>query len=82
MDNLPLMIIRGIGDYTNSHKEVRWQAFAAAAFARGFLDHVQPEAIEAEPAAINTMYHGMCDFQAMKRIAPDEPFLSDCARLP
>ena len=33
MDNFPCLVIRGICDYSDSHKNQRWQAYAAAAAA-------------------------------------------------
>ena len=33
MDNFPCLVIRGICDYSDSHKNKRWQAYAAAAAA-------------------------------------------------
>jgi nucleoside phosphorylase len=61
MNNFPCIVIRGISDYADSHKNDRWQPFAAAAAAacaKEFLEHVQPKAIEAEPAAKDILYQG------------------------
>jgi nucleoside phosphorylase len=33
MDNFPCLVIRGICDYADSHKNKRWQAYAALAAA-------------------------------------------------
>ncbi|KAH6853293.1 nucleoside phosphorylase domain-containing protein [Chaetomium sp. MPI-CAGE-AT-0009] len=51
MDNFPCMVIRGICDYADSHKNDRWQKHAAAvaaAYARELLSHVQPSDVKAE----------------------------------
>jgi nucleoside phosphorylase len=45
MDNFPCLVIRGICDYADSHKNNRWQAYAAAtaaAYAKELL-HVTPQ---------------------------------------
>jgi nucleoside phosphorylase len=45
MDNFPCLVIRGICDYADSHKNKRWQAYAAAtaaAYAKELL-HVIPQ---------------------------------------
>ncbi|KAK6350166.1 hypothetical protein TWF696_006410 [Orbilia brochopaga] len=47
MDEMPTMIIRGICDYSDSHKNKLWQpyaAFAAAAFAKKLLSKLPPRA--------------------------------------
>ncbi|KAF3932754.1 Ankyrin-1 [Dactylella cylindrospora] len=44
MNNLPCIVIRGICDYADSHKNERWQKYAAAvaaAFTKEFLGYVQ-----------------------------------------
>ncbi|KAK7955119.1 hypothetical protein PG988_015813 [Apiospora saccharicola] len=44
-DNFPCIVIRGICDYADSHKNKAWQEHAAAvaaAYAKQVLDHVQP----------------------------------------
>jgi nucleoside phosphorylase len=46
MNNFPCLVIRGISDYADSHKNDRWQRYAAAvaaAFAKEFLGYVQSE---------------------------------------
>jgi nucleoside phosphorylase len=43
MDELPTLVIRGICDYCDSHKNKRWQgyaALAAAAYAKVFLSGI------------------------------------------
>ncbi|CAG8882582.1 unnamed protein product [Penicillium egyptiacum] len=51
MNNFPCIIIRGICDYADSHKNKDWQEYAAAvaaAFAKEFLAFLQPTDIEGE----------------------------------
>jgi nucleoside phosphorylase len=51
VDNFPCMVIRGICDYADSHKNDRWQSHAAAvaaAFARELLSYVQPSDVKGE----------------------------------
>ncbi|KAK1775995.1 hypothetical protein QBC45DRAFT_480219 [Copromyces sp. CBS 386.78] len=54
MHNFPCLIIRGICDYADSHKNKRWQEHAAAvaaAYAKELLEEVQPAAVNRERAA-------------------------------
>lgn len=49
MNNFPCLVIRGICDYADSHKNDRWQryaAVAAAAFAKEFLGYVPSEELQ------------------------------------
>jgi hypothetical protein len=51
MDNFPCIVIRGICDYADSHKNKDWQEHAAAvaaAFAKELLASVQPSDVEGE----------------------------------
>ncbi|KAI9773772.1 MAG: hypothetical protein M1839_002005 [Geoglossum umbratile] len=51
MDNFPCIVIRGICDYGDSHKNKDWQEHAAAvaaAFAKELLEHVQPSDVDEE----------------------------------
>ena len=52
MDNFPCLVIRGICDYADSHKNKQWQGYAAAtaaAYAKELLSVIQ---VEETPAAI------------------------------
>ncbi|KAJ3301338.1 hypothetical protein HDU93_006890, partial [Gonapodya sp. JEL0774] len=47
MSNFPCLVIRGICDYADSHKNIKWQRYAAAtaaACAKEMLSVIQPEA--------------------------------------
>jgi nucleoside phosphorylase len=51
MDNFPCIVIRGICDYSDSHKNKDWQEHAAAvaaAFAKELLEYVQPSDVDEE----------------------------------
>lgn len=57
MDNFPCLVIRGISDYADSHKNKQWQEYAAAtaaAYAKEIL-YVIPENIVETPIAISTL---------------------------
>jgi nucleoside phosphorylase len=51
VDNFPCIVIRGICDYGDSHKNKDWQEHAAAvaaAFAKELLEYVQPSDVDEE----------------------------------
>ncbi|KAF6796411.1 hypothetical protein CSOJ01_13193 [Colletotrichum sojae] len=51
MNHFPCLVIRGICDYSDSHKNKKWQGFAAmtaAAYATDLLRQIPPNKIEAE----------------------------------
>ncbi|KAL4947264.1 hypothetical protein BDW69DRAFT_120405 [Aspergillus filifer] len=51
MNQFPCLVIRGICDYSDSHKNKEWQGFAAmtaAAYAKDILQQIPPSSIEAE----------------------------------
>jgi nucleoside phosphorylase len=51
MNYFPCLVIRGICDYSDSHKNKEWQgyaAMAAAAYAKELLCRIPPNKIEAE----------------------------------
>jgi nucleoside phosphorylase len=51
MNHFPCLVIRGICDYSDSHKNKEWQgyaAMAAAAYAKDLLCRIHPNAVEAE----------------------------------
>ncbi|KAL8403221.1 hypothetical protein RB594_008470 [Gaeumannomyces avenae] len=51
MNHFPCLVIRGICDYSDSHKNKEWQGFAAmmaAAYARDLLRQIVPSKVEAE----------------------------------
>ncbi|KAF8867423.1 purine and uridine phosphorylase [Acephala macrosclerotiorum] len=51
MNHFPCLVIRGICDYSDSHKNEEWQgyaAIAAAAYAKDLLGRIPPSRVEAE----------------------------------
>ena len=51
MNHFPCLVIRGICDYSDTHKNKRWQGYAAmtaAAYAKDLLCRIPPNKIEAE----------------------------------
>jgi nucleoside phosphorylase len=62
MNHFPCLIIRGICDYSDTHKNKVWQgyaAMAAAAFAKDLLYKVAPNKIEAERKLIDVLDNGV-----------------------
>ncbi|KAM0227212.1 hypothetical protein ACHAP5_012227 [Fusarium lateritium] len=58
MNHFPCLVIRGIYDYSNSHKNKQWQGFAAimaAAFAKDLLHQVAPNRVKAERTISNIL---------------------------
>ncbi|KAF3917868.1 hypothetical protein ABW20_dc0107041 [Dactylellina cionopaga] len=58
MDNFPCLVIRGICDYADSHKNKRWQRYAAAvaaAYARELLGIIPASEVDPTPAAVEFM---------------------------
>jgi nucleoside phosphorylase len=51
MNDFPCLVVRGICDYSDSHKNKEWQgyaAIAAAAYAKDLLCRISPSSVEAE----------------------------------
>jgi len=51
MNHFPCLVIRGVCDYSDSHKNKEWQgyaAMAAAAYTKDLLCRIPPNNIEAE----------------------------------
>lgn len=51
MNHFPCLVLRGICDYSDTHKNVQWQgyaAMAAAAYAKDLLHRIAPNKVEAE----------------------------------
>jgi nucleoside phosphorylase len=65
MDNFPCVVIRGICDYADSHKNKQWQGYAAAtaaAYAKELLSVVHPNQVEETPSAtsVTDVPNGEC----------------------
>lgn len=58
MNNFPCIVIRGICDYADSRKNKHWQEYAAAvaaAFAKEFLESVEPTDVDGEKTAVQIL---------------------------
>ncbi|KAL7953740.1 nucleoside phosphorylase domain-containing protein [Trichoderma compactum] len=58
MDSFPCMVIRGICDYSDDHKNTVWQPYAAvvaAAYAKDLLRIIKPKEMESIPPAAETV---------------------------
>lgn len=61
MNNFPCLVIRGICDYADSHKNKDWQGYAAAraaAFAKELLGYVEPGDVQQELSAKDLLGQG------------------------
>jgi nucleoside phosphorylase len=58
MNSFPCVVVRGICDYADSHKNKDWQEYAAAvaaALAKELLGYIQPHDMKEEPPAKNVV---------------------------
>ncbi|KAL8367908.1 hypothetical protein RB599_003702 [Gaeumannomyces hyphopodioides] len=58
MNNFPCLVVRGICDYADSHKNDRWQPYAsatAAAYAKELLGHIPPAEVEETKKAVELL---------------------------
>jgi nucleoside phosphorylase len=61
MNDFPCLVIRGICDYSDSHKNKYWQGYAAmvaAAYAKDLLNLIPPTRVEAEKKISETLSSG------------------------
>jgi nucleoside phosphorylase len=61
MNHFPCLVIRGICDYSDSHKNKEWQgyaAMAAAAYAKDLLSRIPPSRVEAEKKILDIISSG------------------------
>ena len=61
MNHFPCLVIRGVCDYSDSHKNKEWQgyaAMAAAAYAKDLLCQIPPNKVEAENRISNLLSGG------------------------
>ena len=59
MNNYPRIVIRGISDYSDTHKNRRWQPYAAAtaaACAKELLDVVPSEGVQQTQLALDVIH--------------------------
>ncbi|KAL6690192.1 nucleoside phosphorylase domain-containing protein [Trichoderma pleuroticola] len=60
MNNFPCLVIRGICDYADTHKNDRWQNYAAAtaaAFAKELLNTIDGDDVESTPPVEEVIQH-------------------------
>jgi len=58
MDNFPCLVIRGICDYSDTHRNENWQPYAAAtaaAYAKELLGVIAPAQVDKTPTAIDAI---------------------------
>lgn len=58
MNHFPCLVVRGICDYSDSHKNKEWQGYAAmtaAAYAKDLLGHMVPKRVESEQKLTETL---------------------------
>ncbi|KAK6356047.1 hypothetical protein TWF718_000421 [Orbilia javanica] len=58
MNHFPCLVIRGICDYSDSHKSKEWQGYAAmtaAAYAKDILYQIAPSKVEAEAKLVDIL---------------------------
>ncbi|OSS43485.1 hypothetical protein B5807_11972 [Epicoccum nigrum] len=58
MNSFPCLVVRGVCDYADSHKNNRWQAYAAgiaAAYAKEVLLVIPPEKVKAEKSIVDVL---------------------------
>ncbi|EXK77074.1 hypothetical protein FOQG_18203 [Fusarium oxysporum f. sp. raphani 54005] len=94
MNHFPCLVIRGICDYSDSHKNKVWQGFAAmmaAAYAKDLLRQIPPSKVEAEKpiseilssieSTGNETKHAVMSMASDHRFAKTERWLSppDCS---
>ena len=61
MNHFPCLVIRGICDYSDTHKNTEWQgyaAMAAAAYAKDLLSRIAVNQVEAEKKMSETLFEG------------------------
>ena len=61
VNHFPCLIVRGICDYSDTHKDYEWQgyaAMAAAAYAKDLLSQIHPNKVEAEKRLSETLFSG------------------------
>jgi nucleoside phosphorylase len=57
MNHFPCLVIRGICDYSDSHKSEEWQgyaAMAAAAYTKDLLCRIVPNRVDAEKTILSS----------------------------
>ncbi|KAG9843598.1 Pfs, NACHT and ankyrin domain protein, partial [Aureobasidium melanogenum] len=74
MNGFPCLVIRGICDYSDSHKNDQWQAYAAiaaAAYTKDLLSFISPAAVEVEEKAARLLGNIQQGVSKIHQIAKD-----------
>ena len=61
MNHFPCLVIRGICDYSDTHKNKEWQGYAAmtaAAYAKNILNRIPPNKVDAEKRIADIVLSG------------------------
>lgn len=65
MNHFPCLVIRGVCDYADSHKNKIWQGYAAmvaVAYARDLLYQLSPQRVENEKRITEILLGSKCDY--------------------
>ena len=65
MDNFPCLVIRGICDYSDAHKNKKWQPYAAAtaaAYAKELLGVIHPVQVDKTPSTADAIKASLLHF--------------------
>ncbi|EFY97663.2 Ankyrin repeat protein [Metarhizium robertsii ARSEF 23] len=79
MNSFPCLVIRGICDYSDSHKNDQWHnyaALAAAAYARELLYILKPQKVHGAPSWAGKMEERVDDLICQNRDQADETILN------
>ncbi|KKO99367.1 hypothetical protein THAR02_08530 [Trichoderma harzianum] len=71
MNNFPCIVVRGICDYADSHKNKDWQEYAAAvaaAFAKELLAYVSPSDVDGERTVKDMMSDVLAEVSSTKAV--------------
>jgi hypothetical protein len=71
MDNFPCLVIRGICDYSDTHKNKHWQPYAAAtaaAYAKELLEVIPPVQVDKTPTAADAIKASLLHFPIHNRV--------------
>jgi nucleoside phosphorylase len=71
MDHFPCVVIRGICDYSDTHKNDIWQGYAAAtaaAYAKELLEVIQPTEVDHLPSSISHSRSGGITFNNYDKV--------------
>ncbi|KAK7222197.1 hypothetical protein V2G26_010200 [Clonostachys chloroleuca] len=78
MNSFPCLVIRGICDYADSHRNKEWQGYAAmtaAAYTKDLLSHIPPARVEAEMKILDLFRgraQGVNDILGMASVTNDD----------